>query len=113
MTLARICRFFCLAGLAVGLGGAYACSLNPQPLPPGETPDASTSTVFGPADGSALSSDGQAGGSSPDGGSDSEIPGPPEGGDGGDAGDGESDAPTDAPDSAPTDAQTDGEEGGG
>jgi len=125
MTLAWIRRVFCLAGVALGLGAAYACSLNPQPLPPGDTADGGETVVghdastFGPGadSGGSFAGDGPTGGAAPDGSSDGAMPGPPEGGDAGDAGDGESDgAPdgaTDAPDGAPTDAPTDGEEGGG
>jgi hypothetical protein len=119
MTLARIRRVLCLAGIALGLGAAYACSLNPQPLPPGETadagngaPGADAATVFGGSDsGGSLAADGQAGGNPPDASSDVvSNPAPPEGGDAGDA---ESDAPMDGMTDAPGDAPIDGEEGGG
>lgn len=119
MTLAWIRRVFCLAGIALGLAVAYSCSLNPQPLPPGETADGSdtasgdgSTTGFGGSDsGAGLLGDGPNGGTNPDASSsDGAIPAPPEGGD---AADGESDAPVDAPTDAPEDAPTDGEEGGG
>jgi hypothetical protein len=125
MTLAWIRRVFCLAGIALGFAAAYACSLNPQPLPPGETADASDTVVghdastFGPGadSGGSFAGDGPTGGAVPDGSSDGAVPGPPEGGDAADAGDSETQVPTDgatdAPDGMPADAPTDGEEGGG
>jgi hypothetical protein len=122
MTLARIRRALCLAGIALGFAAAYACSLNPQPLPPGDTPEGGkgtvgddASTVFGGADsGGQLAADGAPAGNPPDGSSDgAATPNPPEGGDAGDAeSDGEGDGATDAPVEAPADAATDGEEGG-
>jgi hypothetical protein len=126
MTLARIHRVFCLAGLALGLVGAYACSLNPQPLPPGETADGGDTLVghdastFGPgADSGGNFGEDGAGGSVPDASVDGAPAVPPEGGDAsdggdsGDAGDGASDGATDALIDGPADAPTDGEEGGG
>jgi hypothetical protein len=124
MTLARIGRLLCLTGVSLGLGAAYACSLNPQPLPPGETADGSTQAVpgdasmtdFGGDSGGGLLGDGPSGVSSPEGSADGGVPNPPEGGDAADGGDGASDASPDSPDAAdgaPADAPSDGEEGGG
>jgi hypothetical protein len=122
MTFAWIRRAFCLSGLALGLAAAYACSLNPQPLPPGDTPDGATNaptvgsdaSAFGGDDsGGSLTADGPAAGGQPDATSDGGVASPPEGGDAGDAGDGSVDGPTDAAEDAPGDAPTDGEEAGG
>jgi hypothetical protein len=117
MTLARFRRLSCLAGAALGLAAAWACSLNPQPLPPGETAEAGSSyggggTDAGPA--GFVGADASAGG---DGGTnvpatDGGTAAPTEGGDSGDAGDG-GDGASDGSDGGPSDAATDGEEGGG
>ncbi len=116
MTLARLCRLFCLAGAALGLGAAIACSLNPQPLPPGETADAST--VYG-GRGADSGAAGFGGGDAAEGidtgtsvpATDGGTASPPEAGDAGDAG--ASDGAADGPEGGPSDAATDGEEGGG
>ncbi|HEY8087496.1 MAG TPA: hypothetical protein VIF09_06620 [Polyangiaceae bacterium] len=115
----------CSAGLALGVVALHACSLNPQPLPPGEKPDGSLGSanpVTGDGGGSNF------GGGDADGGSKSDdagaeggvtVPvgdGSCEGGDAcpaADAGDGgESDGPTDAASDGPSDGGTDTEEGG-
>jgi len=126
MTLVRIRRVFVLAGTSLGFAGAvYACSLNPQPLPPGDTADGggTNNPVVGEGDasfgggadsGGLLGADGATGANPPDGSYDGGgVPAPPEGGDASDGGDGETDAPADAPEGAPADAPTDGEESGG
>ena len=127
MTLARTSRALCLAGATLGLVAGYACSLNPQPLPPGDTADSGrpnaagdASMTFGGTDsGAGLGDDAGHGGGDHDASFDGAAVPAPEGGDSGnaDAGDsGESDGPvdgaTDAPEGGPTDAPTDGEEGG-
>jgi len=108
--LARLARRHSVFGLLV-VATVAGCSLNPQPLPPGEQPDGGGQNAF--------AGDGAAGGSV-DGGADATIalgsdgaatdsaPGP--------ADDGSADAATDAPTDAPaaTDAPGDVlEEGGG
>jgi hypothetical protein len=119
MTLARLCRLVCLAGVTLGLGAGLACSLNPQPLPPGETADASTVYGGGGADGGAAGFGGGDAGEGIDTGtnvpaSDGGTASPPEAGDAGDAGDAApSDGAADGSEGGPSDAATDGEEGGG
>ncbi|HEY3818104.1 MAG TPA: hypothetical protein VGL81_13085 [Polyangiaceae bacterium] len=122
MTLARFRHCCCLLGATLGLGAAYACSLNPQPLPPGEAPDGSVMTVggdagaagFGPSEGGSFGGDAPTGTVSQDGSADGgPVSVPPEGGDAGDAGDAAGDGAADAPEGAPADAPDDGEEGGG
>jgi len=123
MTLARTSRVLCLTGAAFGFAAGYACSLNPQPLPPGDTAEGGktnagmdASTTFGPADsGTGLGDDAGQGGEE-DASSDGVVAAAPDGGDSGnaDAGDSsESDSPADASDGGPSDAPSDGEEGGG
>jgi hypothetical protein len=121
MTLSWIRRVFFLTGTCLGVAAAaHACSLNPQPLPPGDTPDAASNTVGGGDAGGYFGAGGDSGaplvsdgGPAGNDGSDGGAATPPEGGDAGDAGDGASDAAMDAPEDAPADAPTDGEEGGG
>jgi hypothetical protein len=121
MTPAHLRALACLASFVLAAGAVYGCSLNPQPLPPGETAEAGASggsttldaTTGASADGAPIFGGGEAGGgaltdSSTDGGT-SQPPGTPDGGDGGVAGDAAQDAPQDGP----TDAATDGQEDGG
>ena len=82
----------CVAGL-----GAWACSLNPQPIPPGFSDDTSGSDAGRGADGALGPPNVGDGGTGAE--HDSGIPSPLDGGhDGGDAGDAASDALLDAED---------------
>ena len=88
------------AALLAWIAGSsvWACSLNPQPIPPGFTDDTTASDAGRGADvalGPPNGADGGAGGDH-----DSGIPLAQDGGrdGGGDAGDAASDAPSDAPD---------------
>lgn len=125
MTLASLRALVCVTSLALAGGIVHGCSLNPQPLPPGERPDSSTggytggdasTTQFGGDDAGGKGGDG-AGGGEPDGanaaGPDAGgTPGLPDGGDGGSL-DGSTDAGGDAPEDAPIEASADAEEDGG
>jgi hypothetical protein len=120
MTLARIRTVACLAALSLGVGGAVACSLNPQPLPPGDKPDGAVSESPGTGggasdasgafgdDGGALVSEGGGGDGGTNVPSDGGPPGLPDGGEDGGAADGGTDAPQDGPSDAPADGQEDG-----
>jgi hypothetical protein len=60
MTLVPISRALRRAGIGLGLVGIYACTLNPQPLPPGESPEGGTLTPALGVDASAGAGDGAA-----------------------------------------------------
>lgn len=113
MTSALARALACIAGLALGASAFYACTLNPQPLPPGDKPeggiaagtaqDASTATVD---DGGGTFGNG---GAQPDSSAEAEAPvtaGAVDGGEGGSPLDAPADAPQDGPASGP-DAQED------
>jgi hypothetical protein len=115
----------CTAGLALGAVALHACSLNPQPLPPGDKPDGSlvgaNPGIGGDAGGSNFGGGGDGATKSDDAGADggTTVPvgdGSCEGGDAcpaEDAGDGgEGGSATDAPTDGPSDGGTDTEEGG-
>ncbi len=97
------------AALAVA-GAVQACSLNPQPLPPGYSGDNTEAGSEVAADAS-VAADGAlfGGGADAGAGADSALPGTPNV-DGGasDTADGAADAAGDAPNDAPTDSPTDG-----
>jgi hypothetical protein len=125
MTLACIRRVLCLAGVVLGLAAIDACDLNPQPLPPGETPEGGRTSAGEDAgvsvNGDAAQfggGDATTGGAPGDAATDAPAVPPGDGSDAGAVDAGESDAPSDAPtdaqDAEPTDAPIDGgEEGGG
>jgi hypothetical protein len=97
MSLSAVHRLALAAGVTLALTTAYACSLNPQPLPPGEAAHDASAGVsadagpgeFGNGDGgpSGSGSGGSSGSSGSGGGSGGLVP--PDGGEGGglDAGD--------------------------
>ncbi len=114
MSLSAVHRLALAAGVTLALTTAYACSLNPQPLPPGEAAhdaSASVSADAGPGEfgngdggpsgsgsGGSSGSSGSGGGSGGDGGGLVPTPDGGEGGelDAGDAGDAISaDSPSD------------------
>jgi hypothetical protein len=54
MTLVPIFRALRRAGIGLGLVAIYACTLNPQPLPPGDSSEGGAGApALGPVDGSA------------------------------------------------------------
>lgn len=98
-----------LAGIALSLATLSGCSLNPQPLPPGEQSDGAVAGFGGDATISAQDGGSQFGGADAGrGGGDGATPGapPPEAGEAGDSGPAQTDASSDAPGDAPTDATT-------
>ncbi|HTQ47069.1 MAG TPA: hypothetical protein VMI75_30145 [Polyangiaceae bacterium] len=100
-------------GVVLAFGATCGCSLNPQPLPPGEGPDAgggsqSLDATAGNGDGSAGFGSGDAGGGRLDASMDA-LPSVP----GADAGDAESDAPGDGPGEGGSDGPYDGPTDGG
>ena len=97
------CRALCVALVLVA---ASACSLSPQPLPPGDTASRTSDAGGGPSPGTNGDATGSDASAAQDAGerdpkdAASDVPAvPPNGGidGGGDAGDGASDAPSDAP----------------
>ena len=57
--------FACMLVVMVSVGIARACSLNPQPLPPGEQPDSSSPTIGGSSGGGGSNGGSSGGGSGP------------------------------------------------
>jgi hypothetical protein len=122
MTVAWIRGWTCVALLAPASVWSAGCSLNPQPLPPGDKPDSSVAAGsgadagpmgFGAADAGGAGLDGPTGNvpdgsglASPDG---AANPGPPDGGDGGPV-DGAQDGSGDGPEDARTEASMDAQE---
>lgn len=103
-TLPNLAAF---SGLALGFAAAQGCSLNPQPLPPGEQSDGGATMAI-PADATTASEDsGEFAGGDAAGGADKDgtTPGTPQA----DGGDARSDSGGDgAPNDAATDGSTDG-----
>lgn len=112
LMLAYLRRPAAWLGVLAGLAAVYACSLNPQPLPPGAAPEgggaaqvAADATV--PDSGSASFGGSGDGGPRADAATDAEAP-PSPAADAGDAAsdataDGPNDAASDSPEEAPTD----------
>jgi hypothetical protein len=117
---ARFPAIALVVALIAAAGWGVACTVNPQPLPPGAEKSGGDDASAG-TDSSQFSGDGNGGGNSEDGGRDAFVPGADtgtnpdgmvNGGDGGDgssdgAQDAQADAGTDAPDEATTDALED------
>jgi len=102
------------AGLATLLTGgvlAFACSLNPQPLPPGDGPDASFPAAGGSSSGGGgtnTANNGDGGSADSSAGGDAAVLGPADdGAPGADGATPSGDASGDAPGDGPTDGPTD------